>query len=103
MTLLAACRRYNELVGKMLQMAQGGDWDAFFDLDQESRQYSEFIVQQDQQGMKIAEDAGARIFLAEVISYHKEIAKLVAVRRSELRAELSLDILASKLEKLYSG
>ena len=103
MTLLEACQRYNEFVRRMFQAAQVGDWDAVFDLDQECRQYSDFIVQQNQDGVQITEDATTRVFLAEVLSYYQEIAKLAEGRRSELKTELSLGLLTSKLERFYSG
>lgn len=103
MTLLEVCQRYNKLAAQMLKVAQQGDWETFFDLDQESQQYSNIIVQQGQQGVQLVEDPEVRIFLAEVVSYFKEIAKLVTIHQNELKGELSLDILTSKLEKLYSG
>ena len=103
MILLEACRRYNEFVRKMFQAAQIEDWDSVFELEQESRKYSDFIVEQSQQGVQITEDAEVRVFLAEVLSFYQEIARLAEVHRSELRTELSLGVIIGKLGKLYGG
>ena len=103
MTMPEACRQYNLLVTQMLDAARNNNWERVFDLDQESRRYSDFLLDQEKQGVQIVSDEKASVFLAEIISHYAEISKLASTQREDIKKMLSFESKTRRLEKMYGG
>jgi hypothetical protein len=101
MTLWETCRLYNGIVKKMLEAAKTGEWDQLISLDQQCHPYIEGLQAMSQQAFEAAADESVRLLIGEIVAYYADISALARDHRNEIKAALSVDSKANKLNRLY--